>query len=202
MLAAYDRGLLWVFRHQLTTLIGTIVLMALTGYLYLIIPKGFLPEQDSGFIFGYAQAREDISFAAMAKKEQELSRLIVQDPAVHTVVGFVGATGGNPSESSARMFIQLKPFGQRPSIQAVMQQLRPKVAQVIGVKYYMQAGQDVTIGARLEKAQYQYTLTDTNSDELNHWAPILLSKMEGMKFLTDVASDQLIASPQLTRPRR
>ena len=198
MLAAYDRGLVWVFRHQLMTLIGTIALMALTGYLYLIIPKGFLPEQDSGFIFGYAQAREDISFEAMAKKEQELSRLIVQDPAVHSVVGFVGATGGNPSESSSRMFIQLKPFSQRPSIQVVMQRLRPKVAQVIGVKYYMQAGQDVTIGARLEQAQYQYTLTDTNSDELNHWAPIFLSKMEGMKFLTDVASDQLIASPQIT----
>jgi hydrophobe/amphiphile efflux-1 (HAE1) family protein len=198
MLVAYDRGLLWVFRHQLTTLVGTIALMALTGYLYLIIPKGFLPEQDSGFIFGYAQAREDISFEAMAKKEQELSRIIAGDPAVQGVVGFVGATGNNPSESSARMFIQLKPFRQRPSIQVVMQRLRPRVSQVIGVKYYMQAGQDVTIGARLEQAQYQYTLTDTNSDELNHWAPIFLSKMEGMKFLTDVASDQLIASPQIT----
>jgi hydrophobe/amphiphile efflux-1 (HAE1) family protein len=198
MLEVYDRGLLWVFRHQLATLIGTIALMALTGYLYLIIPKGFLPEQDSGFIFGYAQAREDISFEAMAGKEQKLSRLIMEDPAVHSVVGFVGATGGNPSESSARMFIQLKPFNQRPSIQIVMQRLRPEVARVIGVKYYMQAGQDVTIGARLEQAQYQYTLTDTNSDELNHWAPIFLSKMEGMKFLTDVASDQLIASPQIT----
>jgi hydrophobe/amphiphile efflux-1 (HAE1) family protein len=198
MLAAYDRGLRWVFRHQLPSLIGTIALMALTGYLYLIIPKGFLPEQDSGFIFGYAQAREDISFEAMAKKEQQLSRIIMDDPAVQGVVGFAGATGGNPSESSARMFVQLKPFSQRPAIEVVMQRLRPKVAQVIGVKYYMQAGQDVTIGTRLEQAEYQYTLTDTNSDELNHWAPILLSKMEGMKFLTDVASDQLIASPQIT----
>jgi hydrophobe/amphiphile efflux-1 (HAE1) family protein len=197
MLAGYDRGLNWAFRHQRTMLLGTIALMVLTGYLYLVIPKGFLPEQDSGFIFGQAEAREDISFEAMAKKEQQLSQIIMQDPAVFHVVGFVGATGGNSSENIARMFIQLKPFGQRPPIQQVMQRLRPKVAQVIGVKYYMQAGQDVTIGARLEQAQYQYTLTDTNSDELNHWAPILLSKMERMKFLTDVASDQLIASPQI-----
>jgi multidrug efflux pump subunit AcrB len=172
--------------------------MMLTGYLYMIIPKGFLPEQDSGFIFGDAQAREDISFAAMADKEHQLARIIMRDPAVHGVVGFVGATGGNSSENVARMFIQLKPFSHRPSIEAVMQRLRPKVAEVVGVKYYMQAGQDVTIGGRLEQAEYQYTLTDTNADELNHWAPIVLSKMEAMKILTDVASDQLIASPQIT----
>jgi hydrophobe/amphiphile efflux-1 (HAE1) family protein len=198
MLSAYDRGLRWAFRHRLITLLSTIALMLLTAYLYVIIPKGFLPEQDAGFIFGYAQAREDISFDAMAQKEQQLSRIITEDPAVHAVVGFAGATGGNPSESTARMFIQLKPFGQRPPIQEVMQRLAPKLAQVIGVKYYMQAGQDVTIGARLEQAQYQYTLTDTNGDELNHWAPILLTKMEAMKILTDVASDQLIASRQVT----
>ena len=107
---------------------------SIPGYLYVIIPKGFLPEQDSGFIFGYAQAREDISFAATAQKEQQLSRIITADPAVARVVGFVGATGGNPSDSTARMFIQLKPFGRRPPIEEVMQRLRPKVAQVIGVK--------------------------------------------------------------------
>ena len=198
MLAGYDRGLRWTFRHQLITLLGTIGLMVLTGYLYVVIPKGFLPEQDSGFIFGDAEAREDISYAAMAEKEQQLSRIVMQDPAVSGVVGFVGATGGNASENTARMYIQLKPFAERPPIQKVMQRLRPKVARVIGVKYFMQAGQDVTIGGRLEQAEYQYTLTDTNADELNHWAPVLLSKMEGMKSLTDVASDQLIASPQVT----
>ncbi|MGO9462475.1 MAG: efflux RND transporter permease subunit [Rhodomicrobium sp.] len=136
--------------------------------------------------------------APMAKKEHRLSQIIMQDPAVAHVVGFVGATGGNSSENTARMFIQLEPFGIRPPIQEVMQRLRPEVARVIGVKYYMQAGQDVTIGARLEQAQYQYTLTDTDADELNHWAPILLAKMRGLKILTDVASDQLIASPEIT----
>jgi hydrophobe/amphiphile efflux-1 (HAE1) family protein len=198
MLACYQRSLNWVLRHQRITVLSTIALMVLTGYLYVVIPKGFLPEQDSGFIFGTAEAREDISFAAMADKQHQLSQIIMQDPAVYGVVGFVGATGGNSSENMARMFIQLKPFGERPPIQQVMQRLQPKLAQVIGVKYYMQAGQDITIGARLEQAEYQYTLTDTNADELNHWAPTILAKMEGMKILTDVASDQLVASPQIT----
>ena len=146
MVALYDGGLQWVFRHQLITLMSTIALMLLTGYLYVIIPKGFLPEQDSGSFSATARAREDISFQAMAEKEQQLSQIIMQDPAVSAVVGFVGATGGNGSESAARMFVQLKPFGQRPPIQEVIQRLRPKVAQVIGVKYFMQAGQDVTSG--------------------------------------------------------
>jgi hydrophobe/amphiphile efflux-1 (HAE1) family protein len=198
MLAGYDRGLGWVFRHQFLTLLSTLALIVLTGYLYYVIPKGFFPEQDTGFIFGEAEARQDISFEGMSKIENQLSAIITQDPAVFGVVGFVGATGGNASENIARMFIQLKPFGERPPIEQVMQRLRPKVAQVIGTKYYVQAGQDVTIGGRLEQAQYQYTLTDTNSDELNHWAPIILAKMEAMKILTDVASDQQIASPQIT----
>jgi hydrophobe/amphiphile efflux-1 (HAE1) family protein len=197
MLAGYDRGLNWVFRHQLLMLLGTLALVVLTGYLYMVIPKGFLPEQDTGFLFGEVEARQDISFAAMAKVENQFSKIILQDPAVSGLVGFAGATGGNSSENTARMFIQLKPLGQRPSIEQVMQRLRPKVAQVIGAKFFMQAGQDITVGGRLEQAQYQYTLTDTNSDELNHWAPILLAKMQAMKILTDVASDQQIASPEV-----
>ena len=198
MLAKYDGGLRWVFRHQLLMLLGTLGLIVLTGYLYYVIPKGFIPLEDTGFLFGELQAREDISFAAMAKLENQTAKIILQNPAVSGLVGFAGATGGNSSENTARMFIQLKPFSQRVGIEQVMQQLRPKIAaQVIGAKFYMQAGQDITVGGRLEQALYQYTLTDTNSDELNHWAPILLAKMQAMKILTDVASDQLIASPQL-----
>jgi hydrophobe/amphiphile efflux-1 (HAE1) family protein len=198
MLTEYDRGLNWVFRHQFGTLLFTIALVVLTGYLYYIIPKGFIPLQDTGFLFGQLEARQDISFAAMAKLENQTARIILQNPAVSGLVGFAGATGGNSSENTARMFIQLKPFSQRVGIEQVMQELRPKIAsQVIGAKFFMQAGQDITVGGRLTQAQYQYTLTDTNSDELNHWAPILLSKMQGMKILTDVASDQQIASPQL-----
>ncbi|MGA7791154.1 MAG: efflux RND transporter permease subunit [Xanthobacteraceae bacterium] len=198
MLAGYDRGLNWVFRHQLPTLLATISLVMLTGYLYVIIPKGFLPEQDTGFIFGEAEARQDISFAGMANIENQISKVVLENPAVYGLVGFAGATGGNSSENTARMFIQLKPIGQRPPIEQVMAELRPKVGQVIGARFYMQAGQDITVGGRLEQAQYQYTLTDTNSDELNHWAPILLAKMQSMKILSDVASDQQIAAPEVS----
>jgi hydrophobe/amphiphile efflux-1 (HAE1) family protein len=198
MRAEYDRGLNWVFRHQLSMLLGTIALVVLTGYLYYVIPKGFLPEEDTGFLFGELEARQDISFAAMAKLENQTAGIIMQNPAVAGLVGFAGATGGNSSENTARIFIQLKPFSQREGIEQVMQDLRPKVAaQVIGAKFFMQAGQDVTVGGRLEQAQYQYTLTDTDSDELNHWAPILLGKMQSMNILTDVASDQQIASPEV-----
>ncbi len=198
MRAEYDRGLNWVFRHQFSMLLGTIALVVLTGYLYYVIPKGFLPEEDTGFLFGELEARQDISFAAMAKLENQTAKIVLQNPAVAGLVGFAGSTGGNSSENTARMFIQLKPFSQREGIQQVMQDLRPKIAaQVIGAKFFMQAGQDVTVGGRLEQAQYQYTLTDTNSDELNHWAPILLAKMQSMNILTDVASDQQIASPEV-----
>jgi multidrug efflux pump subunit AcrB len=196
-LDGYDRGLQWVFRHQRPALLSTLALIVVTGYFYVTIPKGFFPEQDTGFIFGDAQTREDASFAAIANIEHEITKIILRDPAVQGVVGFAGATGGNSSENTARMFIQLKPFSQRASVQQVIRRLRPNVAGVVGAKFYMQAGQDVTVGARLEQAEYQYTMTDTNSDELNHWAPIFLSKLQGMKILTDVASDQQIASPQI-----
>ena len=198
MRAGYDHGLHFVFRHRLPTLLGTVALIFLTAYLYYAIPKGFLPEQDTGFIFGSLQARQDISFAAMAKLENQAAAIIKKNPAVSGLVGFAGATGFNPGENTARMFIQLKPFGERPGVQQVIRQLRPQMSELIGAKFYMQAGQDVTIGGRLEQAQYQYTLTDTDSDQLNHWAPILLGKMRGMKILTDVASDQQIASPQIS----
>jgi hydrophobe/amphiphile efflux-1 (HAE1) family protein len=198
MVTEYDRGLVWVFRHQFLTLLSTLALIVLTGYLYYVIPKGFIPLQDTGFLFGQLEARQDISFAAMSKLQDQTAKIVLQNPAVSGMVAFAGATGGNSSENTARMFIQLKPFAQREGIQQVMAELRPKIAaQVIGANFFMQAAQDITVGGRLSQAQYQYTLTDTNSDELNHWAPILLAKMRDMKTLTDVASDQQIASPQL-----
>jgi hydrophobe/amphiphile efflux-1 (HAE1) family protein len=197
MLAEYDRGLNWVFRHQLSMLLVTLSLVVVTGYLYYVIPKGFLPEQDTGFLFGQLEARQDESFPAMAKLQDQIAKIAIQDPAVSGMVSFAGSTGGNSSENTARMFIQLKPFGQRAGIEEVIGRLRPKVAQVIGARFYMQAAQDITVGGRLEQAQYQYTLTDTDSDELNHWAPILLSKMQSMKILSDVASDQQIAAPEI-----
>ncbi len=194
----YDRGLQWVLRHQFVTLMSTIVLIFVTGYLYVVIPKGFFPEQDTGFIFGQAEARQDISFAAMAELQNRLSAIIQKDPGVSGVVGFVGSTGGNSAENTARMFIQLKPFGERTaSAQQIIQRLRPKVAEVPGVKYFMQAGQDINVGGRLAKTEFQYTLTSTDSEELNHWSPIIEQAMAKLPELQDVTSDQQVASPHL-----
>ncbi|PWT93135.1 MAG: acriflavine resistance protein B [Proteobacteria bacterium] len=198
MVRGYDRGLQWVFRHQLSMLGLTLALIAVTGALYLWIPKGFFPEQDTGFIFGQAEARQDTPFAVMAGIENQFAEIISSDPAVSGVVGFAGATGGNVTENTARLFVQLKPLSERGvSAQEVIQRLRPKVAQVRGAKFFMQAGQDVQIGGRLTKTEYQYTLTDTDTEELNHWAPILQQRMEGASEFQDVASDQQIASPHI-----
>jgi len=198
LLSGYDRGLRWVLRHQLPMLIVTLALIVVTGALYVQVPKGFFPEQDTGFIFGQAEVRQDSSFEAISKTENRFAEIISSDPAVSGVLGFAGATGGNSSENTARMFIQLKPLHERDaSAQQVIQRLRPKVAQVPGAKFFMQAGQDVTVGGRLTQTEYQYTITDTDTEELNHWAPILQERMQKAHELQDVASDQQIASPHI-----
>ena len=122
----YDRGLTWALGHQFPMLLVSIAMIALTVGLYVVIPKGFLPEQDTGIFIGVAQAREDAAFDAIEKIENDCAAIILKDPAVSGVVGFAGATGGNPSESTARMFVQLKPFDQRPSVQQVMARLKPE----------------------------------------------------------------------------
>jgi hydrophobe/amphiphile efflux-1 (HAE1) family protein len=199
MVGGYDRGLKWVFRHQFLTLLSTLLLIVVTGFLYVYIPKGFFPEQDTGFIFGQAEARQDISFEAMSKIENDFAKMILTDPGVSGVVGFNGATGGNSSENTARLFIQLKPLSERKATaQQIIQRLRPKVAQVPSAKFYMQAGQDVTIGGRLTQTMYQYTLTDTDTAELNHWAPQIQAEMQKRPELQDVATDQQIASPHIS----
>ncbi|HLY55898.1 MAG TPA: efflux RND transporter permease subunit [Stellaceae bacterium] len=198
LVRGYDRGLRWVFAHERLMLFLTLGLIVVTGFLYVVVPKGFFPEQDTGFIFGQAEAREDISFAAMVKHQDELAAIMRRDPDVAGVVGFVGATGGNPSENSARMFIQLKPFSERhSSAQEVILRLRPQVAQVEGTNFFLQAAQDVTVGGRLSRTEYQYTLTDTDSEELNEWAPKILAGMKKLPGLQDVATDEEIASPHI-----
>jgi hydrophobe/amphiphile efflux-1 (HAE1) family protein len=194
----YDRGLQFVFRHQLPTFLSTLVLIAATGYLYVIIPKGFFPEQDTGFIFGQADAREDSSFKAMSRHVQKIVEVVRHDPTVSGVFAFTGASAYNPTENTARVFIQLVPHDQRSETSSqIIRRLRPKVAAVEGVKFFMQSGQDISIGGRLSRTLYQYTLTDTNVEELNHWAPIIEREMRKMHELEDVASDQQIASPHI-----
>jgi hydrophobe/amphiphile efflux-1 (HAE1) family protein len=198
MLNVYDRGLKWVLRHQPSMLVATLALAAMTGWLYVVIPKGFFPHQDTGFIFGQAESRQDISFAGMSRLTREVIDGVRSDPAVSAVMGFVGATGGNATENTARIFIQLKPWEERDvTADQFIQRMRPKAARIKGVKFYMQAGQDVTVGGRLSRTEYQYTLTDTDIEELNHWAPIFLETMSRLPELQDVASDQQIAAPHV-----
>src|SRR5262249_23919959 len=141
---------------------------------------------------------QDTSFAAIAGIEHQFADIVAADPAVSGVVGFAGATGGNSAENTARLFIQLKPLsGRGASAQQVIQRLRPKVAQARSAKLFMQACQDVSVGGRLPQTEYQFTLTDTDTGELNHLAPILEAAMQKAPELQDVASDQQIASPHI-----
>jgi multidrug efflux pump subunit AcrB len=133
MLAGYDRGLNWVFRHEFPTLLSIIALIALTGYLYYVIPKGFIPEEDTGFLFGEIEARQDSSFATIAKMQEQISKIILKNPAVYGLVSFAGATGFNASENTARIFVQLKPLGQRQGIQQVM--TRIPTSSIIGRRF-------------------------------------------------------------------
>jgi hydrophobe/amphiphile efflux-1 (HAE1) family protein len=198
VIGGYDKGLKWVFRHQFLTLMSTLALVALTGFLYVIIPKGFFPEQDTGLLVGQIEARQDIAFAAMSKLANETADVISSDPAVKSVVTLVGTTGGNVSENTARFLVELKDFDKRSeSAQDVIQRLRPKAARLEGIKFYLQASQDVTVGARTTQTEYQYTLSDTDTAELNNWAPKIEAGLKNMPELQDVASDQQIAAPHI-----
>ena len=195
----YDRGLGFVFRHQFATLISTLLLMVATGYLYVKIPKGFFPQQDTGIVFGEVDTRQDASFLSTVKIAHQIVDIIRQDPGVGGVFMLAGAYAYNPTENAARIFFGLKPFDQRSDTAAqIVQRLRRKVAAVQGAKFFMQVPQNITVGGRLSRTQYQYTLTDTNYAELNHWAPILEAEMRKLPELQDVASDQQNAAPTLT----
>jgi hydrophobe/amphiphile efflux-1 (HAE1) family protein len=197
ILRVYEAGLKIVLRHRFITLMTLFATITLTGYLYVVIPKGFFPQQDTGLIIAQSEAAQDISFAAMKERQQALLDVIVQDPAVDSVGSAVGAGGGLFTLNDGRVFIQLKPHGQRDSIQEVIGRLRSKLANIEGIALYMQAAQDITIGARLNKTQYQYTLNDADPGELNHWAALFLTKIKAIPSVTDVATDQLNAAPLL-----
>jgi hydrophobe/amphiphile efflux-1 (HAE1) family protein len=197
-LRGYDRGLGFVFRHQFSALLATLLLMVATGYLYVNMPKGFFPQQDTGFIFGELDVREDASLAQTDKIRRQVVNIVSQDPGVEGVFSYDGATPYNPAENTARIFWGLKPYDQRDATaDQIIARLRKKVAGIEGAKFFMQVPQNITVGGRLSRTQYQYTLTDTNNDELNHWAPILESEMRKLPQLVDVASDQQIAAAHL-----
>ncbi|MFZ1005826.1 MAG: multidrug efflux RND transporter permease subunit [Candidatus Sulfotelmatobacter sp.] len=200
-LTAYRHALRWVLDYQLVTLVVTILVACLSVYLYIIVPKGFFPQQDTGRISGSVQAAQDISFQAMRGKMDRYVQIVMKDPAVSTIVGFAG---GNTVSNQGRFFIMLKPLAERgkcpphhfwqscPNITAddVINRLRGKLAVVPGATLYLQSAQDLTIGGRQSSAQYQYTLQGEDLNELNSWAPQLLAKMRRLPELRDVNTDQ------------
>src|SRR5450755_226838 len=197
----YRHSLKWVLDHQPVTLVVTILVAVLSVFLYIVVPKGFFPQQDTGRIMGSVQAAQDISFDAMSQKMTRFVKIVMQDPAVDTIVGFAG---GNTSANQGRMFIMLKSLENRgkcpdhhfwqscPSVSAdqVINRLRGKLAVVPGATLYMQSAQDLTIGGRQSNAQYQYTLQGEDLAELNSWAPQLLQKLRTLPQLRDVNTDQ------------
>jgi multidrug efflux pump len=187
----YASGLRWVLRHQalmLCVLIGT---FALNIYLYIIVPKGFFPQQDTGRLGGQTVAAQDISFAAMRDKQRQLAQMTLDDPAVRTVTAFAG--GGRNSNNVGFMFVALKPLNERPgrvSADQVVNRLRARLSGVPGARLFLQAFQELQVGGRASAAQYQYTLSDENLNELNAWAPRLEARAKTMPELRDVSTDQ------------
>jgi hydrophobe/amphiphile efflux-1 (HAE1) family protein len=186
----YDRALVVALRHRFTTLLVMISTIVATLVLFVEIPKGFFPQEDTGLIQGIAEGAENISPQAMKDRMRAVLAVIVKDPAVAAANAYIGPGGSTVTENDGRVFITLKPLGQRVGVDQAIARLNKALQPVWGITLYMQAAQDITVGARVSKTQYQYTLVDVDSDELNYWAPILLSKLKSLPQLTDVASDQ------------
>jgi multidrug efflux pump len=191
IIAFYGRTLTWVLDHQPETLVVALGTLIITVFLYLIIPKGFFPTQDTGIIQGFTQAPDQISFSAMAEKQREVARVILQDPAVQSLSSFIGIDGTNTTMNSGRILINLKPLEERHlNASDVIRRIQPTLNKVQGITLYMQAVQDLTVEDRVSRTQYQYTLEDPNQTELNDWTSRFMQKLEAIPQLRDVATDQ------------
>ncbi|MGE5725579.1 MAG: multidrug efflux RND transporter permease subunit [Acidobacteriota bacterium] len=187
----YGRTLTWVLRHQTATLLVTAGTLVLTLWLYVVVPKGFFPVQDTGVILGVSEAPQTVSFSAMAERQQALTRIILKDADVQSISSFIGVDGINATPNSGRIQINLKPRDQRTvSASEIIRRLTPELAQVSGITLYMQPVQDLTVEDRVSRTQYQYSVEDTDPSELAVWAPKLLQQLRQLPQLRDVASDQ------------
>jgi HAE1 family hydrophobic/amphiphilic exporter-1 len=188
MLGGYKRGLHVVLRHQFLTLLGFLATLAATAFLFIIIPKGFFPQQDNGAISGFAETAQDSSFASMNRRMLKLADIVRQDP---DVTAF-GMSAGQNTLNTGSFFIALRPKdeGRTASADEIIARLRPQLAQVQGINLFLQANQDIRIGGRSSRTQYQYTLIDSNLDELNAWAPRIVARFKELPELRDVATDQ------------
>jgi len=190
-IAFYGRTLKWVLGHQTMTLLVAAATLVITILLYIYIPKGFFPVQDTGVILGVSEAPQDVSFAAMSQRQQKLAAVILQDPAVESLSSFIGVDGTNTTINNGRIQINLKPLEERKtSASDVIRRLQPKLANVTGITLFMQPVQDLTVEDRVSRTQFQYTLEDPDASELATWTPKLLAKLEALPELRDVASDQ------------
>ena len=187
----YATTLRWVLRHQVFTLLVAIATLALTVVLYEIIPKGFFPIQDTGVILGVSEAPQTVSFTAMSLRQQELAKAILEDDAVESLSSFIGIDGTNTTLNSGRIQINLKPLEVRKrSATEIIRRLQPKLAKVEGITLFMQPVQDLSVEDRVSRTQFQYSLEDPDAKELAEWVPQLVSKLQHLPELRDVASDQ------------
>ena len=191
MLRFYEKTLDIALRFRFITLMVFFATVALTAVLYMYIPKGFFPTQDTGIIIGITDAAQDASFDQMSRLQSRVNDVVLHDPAVASVVASVGAGVGGQTANNGRMYITLKPWSERSdTVMQVIARLRQKMQDVAGIQLFLQPAQDVSVGARLGRTLYQYTLEDEKSDELNNWAPKILAKMKQIPLLADVTSDQ------------
>ncbi|MFZ0761842.1 MAG: efflux RND transporter permease subunit, partial [Candidatus Sulfotelmatobacter sp.] len=191
MIAFYGRTLKFVLRYQTITLLVAVGTLLLTVLLYIIIPKGFFPVQDTGVIQGISQASQTIGSKAMAEKQQELAKVILEDPAVASLSSFIGADGTNTTMNSGRMSINLKPLDQRKmNASDIIRRLKSQLSQVQGIQLFMQPVQNITVDDRVSRTQYQYTLEDPDADELNKWTDRFVDRLKQLPELEDVATDQ------------
>jgi hydrophobe/amphiphile efflux-1 (HAE1) family protein len=199
MLDGYDRSLQWVLRHQPFTLGVALVTMVATIWLYIIVPKGLLPPQDTGLLIGVTDAAQSISFKDMVTRQRAIAEIVQRDPDVVSVASFVGAGSVNPTVNSGRLYVNLKPRDNRQaSADQIIARLRAATDSVQGISLFMQAAQDVQIDSRISRTQYQYTLTDADVLELSEWAPKLLNVLRNRPELVDVASDQQSSGLQVS----
>ncbi len=191
IIAAYGKTLRWVLRHQFLTQLVTFGTLAATILLYIYVPKGFFPVQDTGVILGVSESEQSISFTAMAARQQELAQVILQDPDVESLSSFIGIDGTNTTINSGRMQINLKPHDQRKaSASEIIRRLQPELEKASGITLFMQPVQDLTVDDRVSRTQFQYSLEDADPKELNTWSPRLVEKLQALPELRDVASDQ------------
>jgi len=195
---AYDVSLRWTLAHQRSVIALFLAICVVTGTLFWRAPKGFLPSEDSGQLFCFVEGPQDISFEAMAELQGKVAEILQRDPNVEAVMSFVGATGFSPSLNVGRITITLKPFKERKPADQVVRGLRPKLANVLGAKVFLQNVPAIRIGGQLTKSPYQYVMRSASIDELYSWAPLIEQKLRELPGLVDVTSDLQITRPQVT----